>query len=393
MLRIKAHNGTISQVLIISGLQRTSCQRRRFLSIYSIMEKTIRLGIAGGGIGRRHTMAFRGIEGVELTAFSDPSEETRKRMEDAFGFEHTYEDYSEMIQSGTIDAIVIATPTHLRSKHVSEALDAGLHTLGEMPPSGNYSEMSRIATAANLINKVYMFSSPHRFAPEIAEAHKQIAAGEAGEIYHAETKWQWAWWPYDETNWRGDSELSGGALLDMGATIIDAAWFAMGTPAPIEAMATHFSHFIKDETESPEKLAEDTSTGMVRFKNGASLNYNAMCFAHIAHDRNGWNSPEIKHARIYGTKASYDLETIERVSVGEGRQIEKKTYAKRLNLPQLLALQAKEFIAAIREERDPINSSKQALELMKMLDALKLSAKDRESTKIKTERTLDDLYL
>ncbi|MCH6255482.1 Gfo/Idh/MocA family oxidoreductase [Puniceicoccaceae bacterium K14] len=358
----------------------------------SIMQETIRLGIAGGGIGRRHTIAFRNIEGIELTAFSDPSEETRKRMQESFGFSHTFADFTEMVQSGKIDAVVVATPTHLRSKHVSEALEAGLHTLGEMPPCGNYSEMSRIATAASLIGKVYMFASHHRFAPEIAEAHKQIANGDAGDIFHADTKWQWAWWPYDDDNWRGDSDLSGGALLDMGASLIDAAWYAMGSPSPVEAMATQFSHFMKSAVKDPERLAEDTSTGMVRFKNGASLNYSVMCFSHIANERNGWNSPEVRESHIYGIKASYDLENAERVAVGEDKQIERDTYAKKLGLPQLLSLQAKEFISSIREEREPINSAKEALELMKMMDALKKSAKEKEGVPIKVERSLDDLF-
>ena len=56
------------------------------------------------------------------------------------------------------------------------------------------------------------------------------------------------------------------------------------------------------------------------------------------------------------------------------------------------AKEDQEFIDAIREEREPLNDGKQGLTLMRMLDALALSAKEKHAVSIKATRSLDDLF-
>ncbi len=337
-------------------------------------------------------MAFNKIEGVELTAFADPSEQSRERMASTFGFKKTYESCTEMVESGEIDAVVIATPTAMRARHVSEALNAELHTLSEMPPATNASEMSQFATTASLVGKTYMFANLNRFSPQVEEARKLVSSGELGDVFNADGRWQYAWWPYDNENWRTQADQGGGVLLDMAAQIIDSLWYVMGCPDPAEAMASSYSFFMNKESSLQDSIAEDTISGMLRFRNGASLNIASMFFSHAEGKRSAWNSPEVREMRINGSLSSLDLERGTQITVGGQKEITNKSYTSKLSDADTFLAQAQEFISAIREEREPRSSAKQAINLMKMLDALKNSAKDKQSVSIKTERSLDDLF-
>src|SRR4051812_50064998 len=94
----------------------------------------VRLGIVGlGNIGKFHTgyLLEGKISRCELAAVSDaytPNLEPFK----AKGIP-TFEKCEEMIRSGKIDAIVVATPHFLHTSLGIDALENGLHTMIEKP--------------------------------------------------------------------------------------------------------------------------------------------------------------------------------------------------------------------------------------------------------------------
>ena len=96
--------------------------------------------------------------------------------------------------------------------------------------------------------------------------------------------------------------------------------------------------------------------------------------------------------QIFGTSGSLDLAKGHRV-VARQPEVVSTPYA---DIPSdesdWFLAQAQEFIDAIREEREPLNDGKQGLTLMRMLDALALSAKEKHAVSIKATRSLDDLF-
>src|SRR5690606_25528252 len=105
---------------------------------------------------------------------------------------------------------------------------------------------------------------------------------------------------YPPDSWRMDAERGGGALLQRGLATLDAVWYAMGCPDPIEAMAARFD-LIAKRYASPgiERVADDALVGMIRFKNGACLQISTQASGH---------GPESERAaQIWGEKGSLDL--------------------------------------------------------------------------------------
>ena len=355
------------------------------------MSQSIRLGIAGGNWGRKHAAAFKSIEGVTLTAIADRNESARTAMVDTFGFENSYDSYEAMIESGSLDAVVICLPSALHEPATSAAFDVGLHVLCESPPAINESEMSRVVSAAGLCGKTYMWARHQRFAPELLRARDLIAAGDLGDIYRAEATGHRAWWPFEDDHWRGNKETGGGALLDLGIHLIDNLWFAMGCPDPMEAVASSHNLFLKELVSDPSEAAEDSIFGTARFSDGASLSLSAMLFGHVDGPSRESEAPERNDLRIFGTKASLDLIAATKTEANPARRCN-ETYAIPVANEALFVAQAQEFVNAIREDREPLNSGKQGLTLMKLLDALAKSAKEKRSVPIKVARSLEDLF-
>ena len=72
--------------------------------------------------------------------------------------------------------------------------------------------------------------------------------------------------------------------------------------------------------------------------------------------------------------------------------IRDRSYASPTSEAEWFILQAQEFLDSIKESREPENNGKQGLTLMRVLDALAQSAKEKRAVPIKAPRSLEDLF-
>ena len=97
----------------------------------------VRIGIIGiGNIGSAHALnIFNGkIKGLELTALCDIDPNRFKWAKNTFGMQiPLYSDYRLLLNSGLVDAILIATPHSLHPFIAMDGFRANLHVLTEKP--------------------------------------------------------------------------------------------------------------------------------------------------------------------------------------------------------------------------------------------------------------------
>src|SRR4051812_15713849 len=106
----------------------------------------LKLGIVGlGNMGRVHanTILAGKIPRCRLAAVCDENPERLTAFESAAHFS----DCAEMISSGKIDAILIATPHYSHTSIGIAALEAGLHVLLEKPISVHKADCQRLIAA------------------------------------------------------------------------------------------------------------------------------------------------------------------------------------------------------------------------------------------------------
>lgn len=343
-----------------------------------------RIALVGANYGATLASGFADLENAEVTAIADPDAAIRSHAATTFAVanDSLFDTIDELLLTTKVDAVIVASPTHLHERHVGAAFDQGLHVLCASPVGVRGSEVSHIVTSAGLVGKKFMWANPLRFDPRVSIAHALVEAGEVGEPTHGSASIQISDWPHTSDSWRLERDLGGGALLEAGAQTLDALWFAMGAPDPMEAMASRFSSFSDKHGSDLEHPAEDSISGMVRFKNGACLQISAQLKAALPQ---GETQQSIS---FVGTRGSIDIANGQRRDE-QGTQYE---FAKSsCNSSQLRAL-AVSFLKAIENDEEPIADGKQALAFHKMVDALLSSAREKQAVSIKVERTLDDLF-
>ena len=347
------------------------------------MSDTIRIGVAGLNWGTQHLSAFAQVEGATITAIADTDANRLRAAAKDFPGAQAFESANELIESGAVDAVVIATPTYLHERQSNHAFDAGLHVLCESPVGINGREASHLLTASGLTGRVFMWSNPLRFDPRVAAAQGAVAEGSVGEVFHAVATCRIPGWKHAADAWQLDRDRGGGALLAVAVQTIDAVWYAMGCPDPMEALGARFDRFAQNHASGLDAIAEDTMTGMIRFKNGSTL----QCVAQINHP-SATGSIESEQ-RLWGVDGALDLVLGQLTDLaGKTRPLAEPPF----DSSQGFTAQAAAFLEAVRSHSEPPTTGKQALSLAKMTDALATSAKEKEAVSIKVERSLDDLF-
>src|SRR3954470_484791 len=216
--------------------------------------KNVRLGIVGlGNIGKFHTgyLLDNKISRCTLTAVSDAFAPGLKPFEGRPGLK-TFASVEEMIRSGTIDAIVIATPHFLHTTIGIDALKNGLHIMVEKPISAQKADAERLcAVAKEHPKQVFAGMFQMRVEPRYLKI-RELISKELGELvrmnwiitdwfrteaYYASGGWR--------ATWRGEG---GGALLNQCPHQIDLLHWLLGKPSCIRGFA-QFGRFHNIEVE------------------------------------------------------------------------------------------------------------------------------------------------
>ena len=186
------------------------------------MKKTVKpLRIAVAGLGRigwgRHALALSKHPDFELVAVSDTEPARREEAERELKC-RAYADYERMLAVADLDAVVIATPTHLHKPMTLAALRQGLHVLLEKPMALNCADAQAIVRVARKARRVLTVYQPARLGALHQTLLKLIATGKIGRVVRVQN----ALFRYARRNdWQALRKFGGGMLNNYGAHAID----------------------------------------------------------------------------------------------------------------------------------------------------------------------------
>ena len=172
------------------------------------------------------------------------------------------EDYRAVLDNKDVQAVIIATPTHLHREIAVAALQAGKHVLCEKPMAASLEECDAMIAAATASGRLLSVVFQNRFRPDIWRAKHLAAGGHLGRLLFGLCATLWYRGPnYYDLWWRGTWEQEcGGATLNHAIHDIDAFLWIMGEPASLVAEMDTQAHAIE---------VEDLAIALVRFANGA----------------------------------------------------------------------------------------------------------------------------
>ncbi len=93
-----------------------------------------------------------------------------------------YTTYQEMIHSGDVDAVVIATPDHWHAPMSIEALNNGVHVYVEKPMTHTIAETYRLREAASSSKAVFAVGHQHRQTLSFSTARDIVEKGTLGHV-------------------------------------------------------------------------------------------------------------------------------------------------------------------------------------------------------------------
>ena len=228
---------------------------------------TVRLGIIGlGNIGKYHAdyLLNRKVARAELTAVADafaPLDHYAGRGLRTFG------EGDQLIRSGAVDALIIATPHYQHTTLGIAGFAAGLHVLVEKPISVHKADAERLlAAAAARPDLVFGAMFQLRTEPRYVKIKRLIDTGELGQL--ARVSWIMTDWFRTEAyyasggwraTWKGEG---GGALLNQCPHNLDVLQWLCGKPVRVRGFC-QLGRYHQIEVE-------DNVTGYLEWASGAT---------------------------------------------------------------------------------------------------------------------------
>ena len=179
----------------------------------------IRIGVAGlGRIGWGfHCRGLAHHRDFKLVAVADNEPTRRAEAESTLGCS-PYADYDDMLDQASLQAVVIATPSHLHKHMALAAFRRGLHVLLEKPMATNYRDAQTIVRAAKRAEKMLTVYQPHRLAAYFQHLRHIIDSGKIGRAYWVRR----GMFGYCRRNdWQSLRKFGGGMLNNYGAHALD----------------------------------------------------------------------------------------------------------------------------------------------------------------------------
>lgn len=204
------------------------------------MSEPVRIGLIGAGaiVQVAHLPLLKKLKSVEVVAICDPDLPKARALAERFQIKDVFDDIEDLLDHEQADAILVATPNHLHEPHVMAGLSAGCHVLVEKPGSLSTAGEQRIGRLAERKGRVVMVGMTHRYRPDAQAVRSFVQNGELGEIDSIRASWHVSRPARTPLGWRTrKDEAGGGAMLDLGLTMVDLCLWLAGNPTPVRVSA------------------------------------------------------------------------------------------------------------------------------------------------------------
>lgn len=240
----------------------------------------LRVAVIGcGGIGKSTDIpGVASHKAVEMSAFCDVDRTMLAPLKVKYPKSHFYQNWREMLDRESPDAVVVATPDHNHCLIMSEVMRRGMHLYGQKPLCRSFAECRQLESIAASSGVVTQLGA--QITPWECDRHTSalIRRGKIGTVekvwlfsnsgYYAKLlprKWpltpspvpeslDWKGWlegaperpyvakTYAHFTWRAFRDFGSGWLGDMGTHLMLPVWFGMelGKILPLSARADVF---------------------------------------------------------------------------------------------------------------------------------------------------------
>ncbi|MCA9766347.1 MAG: inositol 2-dehydrogenase [Carnobacterium sp.] len=337
----------------------------------------VNFGIVGlGRLGKIHAKNLaKNVPGSMLVAACSIVPEELEHAKNELGVEEVYATFDEMINSPSINAVAIVSPSGFHVEQITKAMKKGLHVFTEKPLGLNVAEIeSVIKVINNHPNQIFMLGFMRRYDESYQYAKRLVDDGEIGELtvircYGIDpSKGMESFVEFAKNN------DSGGLFADMSIHDIDLVrWFTNSEIKKVWALGKNAAYPELDklgelETGAAMMELEDRTMALLVAGRNASYGY------HV-------------ETELIGTKGSVRIANIPEKNLvtilnekGSVRPLS-QDFPERFKMAFINEM--KEFVSCVNEKRQPEGNANDGLQATKVADACSESWEKNELVKIK----------
>jgi 2-hydroxy-4-carboxymuconate semialdehyde hemiacetal dehydrogenase len=139
----------------------------------------IRIALVGAGaFGEKHVAAFEKIDDARIVTVVSASREEAAKLAAAHGIADVSDDYAATLRRDDIDAVILTTPTPLHAGQAIDAMAAGKHVEVEIPVADSWADAQAVLAKQRESGLVCMVGHTRRFNPSHQWVKQRIDAGE-----------------------------------------------------------------------------------------------------------------------------------------------------------------------------------------------------------------------
>ena len=288
---------------------------------------SLKIGVTGvGHRGLQLARAASALDDISILAIADLDSGRRENAARELGVKNTYELLSHMLESVELDAIFVLTPDLAHKDQAIAALEAGCHVLVEKPPAYSVEDTEAMSVASEKAGKHLMVAWNRTFGLLRA---REVFGKDGPEVLLAD---------YVRPN---------PAYLSLVRTHIVNPLYFMGGLADV--VVAHGSMY--------DDIQEGNLAASIRFENGSLGQMTA------SHGSGG----KSERFTAYGDGFSV---FIDQTGTGRGRILRGGKIVEELSDIDTVTAQIQHFRDCCKDDRVPLNSGNDAVEIMKLTHAI-----------------------
>ncbi len=307
----------------------------------------MRIALAGAGaFGEKHLDGLKLIDGVEIVSIVSRRLDQAQAVAEKYGAIHATTELDDALARDDVDAVILCTPTQMHAEQAIACMNAGKHVQVEIPLADSWADSQAVLEKQKETGLVCMVGHTRRFNPSHQYVHNRI---KAGEFNVQQMDVQTYFFRRKNMNAKGEPRSWTDHLLwHHAAHTVDL--FAYQAGRIVKANVLEGPHH-------PELgIAMDMS---IQLKSESG----AICTLSLSFNNDG---PLGTFFRYIGDSATYIARYDDLVN-GKEEPIDVSKVDVSMNG---IELQDREFIAAIREGREPNSSVAQVLDCYRVLGEL-----------------------
>ena len=324
----------------------------------------MKIALAGAGaFGEKHLDGLRNIDGVEVVSLVGRRLEATRAVADKYGIGHVTTDLADSLARDDVDAVILCTPTQMHAAQALQCMDAGKHVQVEIPLADSLADAESVLAKQQETGLICMVGHTRRFNPSHQWIHNKVAVG---ELAVQQMDVQTYFFRRRNINAKGEARSWTDHLLwHHAAHTVDLfAWQA----GPIVA-----AHALQGPIHSELGIAMDMS---IQLKSEIG----AICTLSLSFNNDGPLGTFFRYICDNGTWiARYDD-----LVTGKEEPVDVSKVDVSMNG---IELQDREFVAAIREGREPNSGITQVLPCYRVLAQLERQLECRASTQLMAPET------